>query len=184
LPGGSHIRISREESTSMVRTLSMLAALVLAAATLAVCVADDPSRQAAVRERSADVMPFDLSATTHVFTKTPTGGVQRVITTDPSDSKQAQLVRAHLTDVAQRFSHGDFSDPTHVHGAGMPGLAALKTNDSRDLHVKYRDVPAGGEIEYSSDRQPIITALHDWFDAQVADHGHDAMMGHDHTMSH
>ena len=168
----------------MVRTLPTLAVLVLATATIAVCVADDPSRQATVRERSADVMPFDLSATTHEFTKTPTGGVQRVITKDPNDSKQAQLVRAHLTDIAQRYSHGDFSDPTHVHGAGMPGLADLKASASGDLQVKYRDVPAGGEIEYRSVRPATVAALHEWFDAQVSDHGHDAMMGHDHAMSH
>jgi hypothetical protein len=168
----------------MSRTVSALAFLVLATAALAVCLADDVSRQATVRERSTDVMPFDLSATTHVFTKTSTGGVQRVVTKDPSDSKQAQLVRAHLTDVAQRFSRGDFSDPAHVHGAGMPGLAALKASAPGDLQVQYRDVRAGGEIEYRSDRQATVTALHEWFDAQVSDHGHDAMMGHDHATPH
>ena len=168
----------------MLRTVSALTGLVLAIATLTVCLADDPSRQATVRERSADVMPFDLNATTHIFTKTSTGGIQRVVTKNPGDSKQAQLVRAHLTDIAQRFGRGDFSDPTHVHGAGMPGLAALKASAPGDLQVQYRDVPAGGEIEYTGDRPATISALHEWFDAQVSDHGHDAMMGHDHGLSH
>lgn len=168
----------------MWRNVPALAALILITATPTVSLADEPSRQTAVRERGADVMPFEMSATTHVFTKTSTGGVQRVVAKDPRDSKQARLVRAHLTDIAQRFSRGDFSEPAHVHGAGMPGLAALKAGASRDLQVQYRDVPAGGEIEYKSAKQATIAALHEWFDAQVSDHGHDATMGHDHAIPH
>lgn len=38
-------------------------------------VAGDPERQAEVSERGAQVMPFKLSATTHVFTKTPVGAL-------------------------------------------------------------------------------------------------------------
>src|SRR6476661_8385628 len=41
--------------------------------------ASDSARQAEVARRGADVMPFDLKATTHVFTKTADGGVQRVV---------------------------------------------------------------------------------------------------------
>jgi hypothetical protein len=47
----------------------------------------DASRQEAVRERSADVMPFDMNATTHIFTKTPEGGVQRVVVKTPPGHK-------------------------------------------------------------------------------------------------
>ena len=171
-----------EKSTSIVRNVQTLAVLCIGWAGFAVCQADETPRQATVRERGADVMPFDLSATAHVFTKTSTGGVQRVLTKDPTDAKQAQSVRAHLTDIARRFGRRDFSDPTHVHGAGMPGLAALEASAPGELLVQYRDVPSGGEIEYRSDRPAIVTALHDWFDAQVSDHGRDAMMGHDHAM--
>ena len=36
---------------------------------------DLAERQAAVAEAGADVMPFDLDATTHVFTTTDNGGI-------------------------------------------------------------------------------------------------------------
>src|SRR6202035_5302595 len=86
----------------------------------------DPSRQEGLRERSADVMPFDMNATTHVFTKTPEGGVQRVVVKSPGDTKQTALIRRHLRDIADRFARGDFGAPTDVHGAEMPGLGALQ----------------------------------------------------------
>jgi hypothetical protein len=97
----------------------------------------------------------------------------------PADNRNADIV---LT--VNRHYTQHISDPTHVHGAGMPGLAALKASAPGDLQVQYRDVRAGGEIEYRSDRQATVTALHEWFDAQVSDHGHDAMMGHDHATPH
>jgi hypothetical protein len=86
-----------------------------------------------------------------------------------------------LRDIADRFGRGDFGAPTDVHGADMPGLAALKTTSQGDLQVRYRDLQAGAEIQFSSHNPKVISALHEWFDAQVADHGNDAMAGHDHA---
>ena len=145
----------------------------------------DPSRQEAVRERSADVMPFDMNATTHIFTKTPEGGVQRVVVKSPGDTRQTVLIRRHLKDIADKFAKGDFDAPADVHGAGMPGLAVIKSAIPGDLQVRYRDLQSGAEIRYSSSNPKVISALHAWFDAQLADHGKDAMAGHDHgSMQH
>ena len=41
-----------------------------------------------------------------------------------------------------------------------------------------------GEIVYRSDEPRLVAALHQWFDAQLSDHGHDAMAGHDPAMMH
>jgi hypothetical protein len=141
----------------------------------------DPSRQEIVRQRSADLMPFDMNATTHVFTKTPTGGVQRVVIKTPGDTEQTALIRRHLRDIADKFARGDFGAPADVHGADMPGLAALKSAIPGDLQVRYRDLQSGAEIRYSSRNPKVVAAVHEWFDAQVADHGMDAMAGHDHA---
>ena len=51
-------------------------------------------RQEEVAARGAEVMPFKRRATTHVFTKTPTGGLQQVIAKDPSDTEQIRLIRS------------------------------------------------------------------------------------------
>jgi hypothetical protein len=58
--------------------VSALTGLLLPAFSPAFGQTADPSRQEAVRERSADVMPFDMNATTHIFTKTPEGGVGKI----------------------------------------------------------------------------------------------------------
>jgi hypothetical protein len=165
--------------------VSALTGLLLLAVAPAFGQTADPSRQGTVRERSADVMPFDMNATTHIFTKTPEGGVQRVVVKSPGDTKQTALIRLHLKDIEDRFARGDFGAPTDVHGAEMPGLAALKAAVPGELHVRYRDLQSGAEIQYSSDDPKLVSALHEWFDAQVADHGTDAMAGHDHdSMQH
>ncbi|WP_370689639.1 hypothetical protein [Paraburkholderia fungorum] len=43
--------------------------------------ADEPQRQSEIAQRSAEVMPFSLSATTHIFRKTSDGGTQCVFHT-------------------------------------------------------------------------------------------------------
>ena len=98
----------------------------------------------------------------------------------PGDTKQTALIRRHLKDIAGRFARGDFGAPTDVHGAQMPGLGAPKAAVPGELHVRYRDLRSGAEIQYSSHDPKHVSALHEWFDAQVADHGKDAMAGHDH----
>ena len=161
--------------------VSTLTGLALLAVAPAFSQTADTARQEIVRQRSADVMPFDMNATTHVFTKTPTGGIQRVILKTPGDTGQTALIRHHLRDIANKFAHGDFGASADVHGADMPGLAALKSAIPGDLQVRYRDVQSGAEIRYSSRNPRVVVALHEWFDAQLADHGTDAMAGHDHA---
>lgn len=79
-----------------------------------------------VAERGAHVMPFDLEKTVHIFSKTDTGGIQQVIAKDKADSKQISLIRLHLSQIAEEFQRGDYSNPENIHDATMPGLAELK----------------------------------------------------------
>jgi len=83
--------------------------------------AADPQRQAEVATRGAEVMPFSLAATTHIFTKTADGGTQRVVAKRATDTKQVQLVREHLREIQAQFKQGDFSGPSQIHGTDMPG---------------------------------------------------------------
>lgn len=126
-------------------------------------------RQADVSEAGAAVMPFDLDATTHVFEKLPDGGLQTVVA-DTDDDEQVALIRMHLSEEAERFARGDFHDPAAIHGHDMPGLHALVTGHE-SLTVVYREVERGAEIRYGSDDPALVEALHQWFDAQLADHG-------------
>ena len=146
--------------------------------------AADKTRQEAVAGRGADVMPFALQATTHIFTKTKTGGIQQVVTKSAKDEAQIRLVREHLKEIAAQFSKGDFSGPAHIHGDDMPGLAELRKADPAAIKLQYREIKSGGQIVYTAADPELVKALHRWFDAQLSDHGHDAMEGHDHSRMH
>jgi|GEM_PF-620533 len=140
----------------------------------------DTSRQAIVAARGAEVMPFSLDATTHVFSKTQGGGTQRVYAKNISDAEQIRLIREHLHQIGKHFGSGNFSSPTAIHGEAMPGLSILKQAKPGEIEVRYHKLPNGAELRYSSKKRALVKALHQWFDAQLADHGKDAMAGHAH----
>jgi hypothetical protein len=132
--------------------------------------------QAAMRGRAAQVMPFDLSATTHTFTKTDRGGVQQVLANDPADGRNIGLIRSHLQQEAAAFRTGDYSDPARIHGMDMPGVKELQAGASR-VEVRYQPLPAGARITYSSSDPVLVAALHAWFDRQTSDHAMPGMGG-------
>lgn len=154
--------------------------VLLTAVVTSVAFAGDPERQAEVAARGAGVMSFKLSATTHMFTKTPEGAIQQVVVKDPKDTDQVRLIRQHLSTVAKQFAQGDFSGPTEIHGAQMTGLAKLKEAKPGEIDVRYQDLLDGGQIAYSSHAPELVEALHQWIDAQLSDHGPDAQEGHEH----
>jgi hypothetical protein len=156
--------------------LGLVAGIGVATIAFALWRSGEPPRQEIVAERGSAVMPFDLKATTHVFKPTEAGGIQTVVADDRTDAGQIALVRGHLADEAQRFQQGDFGDPAMIHGMDMPGLGVLESSVG-SLTVSYRDVAAGGEITFQSTDPQVVQALHDWFAAQLSDHGPDARTG-------
>ncbi|MFC7513422.1 aspartate carbamoyltransferase [Herbaspirillum sp. GCM10030257] len=155
----------------------VLAAAVPGATVFAQHATSVHQRQAEVAQRGADVMPFDLAATTHIFTKTKDGGIQRVITKRRNDNAQVKLVRQHLRDIQQQFKAGDFSGPSHIHGQNMPGLSTLREARPGQISISYRDIKGGAELQYHTAETKFTAALHQWFDAQLSDHGNDATDG-------
>lgn len=155
--------------------LLLLAGLGVAGSALA---ASPPSRQAEVAARGPQVMPFDLAATRHVFTATPTGGEQQVLVRQSGDRAQIALIRLHLSALREQFLAGDFSGPAQLHGPDMPGLASLRQAPRGRLSITYHDLPEGAVLRYSSHDPALVDALHRWFRAQLDDHGDDAMEGH------
>lgn len=134
------------------------------------------ARQERVAERGSEVMPFDLEATTHVYEKTGNGGVQEVVGDDPGDEENVAAIREHLREEAAAFSRGEFSDPASIHGEEMPGLAELEAGAGR-VEVSYEELPDGAQIVLQSDDPKLVGAIHEWFDAQLSDHGDDAEEG-------
>lgn len=137
--------------------------------------ADETARLAEVASRGTKVMPFSLAKTQHQFTKTEAGGVQRIIARDDMDLEQVWLIRSHLEDLANKFSLGDFSGPRFIHGAAMPGLELLSQAKPGQLQIAYYAEAAGARLTYRTTDAQLLKALHAWFDAQVHDHGDDAV---------
>ena len=131
------------------------------------------TRQAEVAKRGAQVMPFDLEQTTHMFQKLEDGGLQKVVVKDPANQKQIALIQSHLKEESKKFRKGDFADPAKIHGEDMPGLAELKAGAAK-IDVRYTALSDGAQIRYTTKDTKLITALHRWFDAQLSDHGRHA----------
>jgi hypothetical protein len=131
------------------------------------------TQQEHVHRMSHNVMPFDMSKTLHVFKMTEAGGVMRVIARDPGESDQVALIRRHLKHEADKFQHGDYSDPAMLHGKDMPGLKELQAGAS-GITISYSEIPAGAEIRFETKDLHLLTAIHRWFGAQLSEHGADA----------
>jgi hypothetical protein len=141
----------------------------------------EPASEARLDEvvaRGVHVMPFNLEQTTHVFSTTENGGIQQVIVKDKANAEQIALIRSHLSKIAREFNQGDFSNPVKIHGDKMAGLDALRTAKKGALSIIYKELPEGAQIDYSSEHPDLVTAIHQFFEAQLSDHARHAVSGH------
>lgn len=60
----------------------------------------------------------------------------------------------------------------------MPGLAELKNAKPGQVSIAYKDVKGGGQLTFKTEDLLLVAALQKWFDAQLSDHGKDAVEGH------
>jgi len=131
------------------------------------------TKQEQVHHMSHQVMPFDMSKTVHLFKMTDSGGVQKVLVRNPQETDQILLIRQHLSHETIMFQHGNYADPTKLHGSDMPGIAELRANQSK-VHVSYSELPEGAQIIFETKDLSMVTAIHRWFGAQLSEHGADA----------
>ncbi len=130
-------------------------------------------RQHMIHSNSHMVMPFDMNMATHYFIKGDNGGTIMIKSKERDDSTQTALIRNHLKKEEQLFSNADFKDPKTLHGKDMPGLDILSSSKGK-FDVKYYEIPQGAELIFNSQDTTVIHAIHEWFDAQLRDHGKDA----------
>jgi hypothetical protein len=187
MTAGAGLSLHRDKYSTMQIPSFIVLLLALCAGLAAQTAAGEPAppaRQAEVAARGAQVMPFELAATSHVFTKNRNGGLQQVLVRNPKDKEQLRLVHSHLREIAGRFQAGDFSAPARIHGDAMPGLAQLKQAKPGEVAVHYRELHNGAQIRYATSNPALVPVLHQWFDAQLSDHGADAREGHAHHHGH
>lgn len=138
-----------------------------------------------VVQRGKHVMPFDLEKTLHVFSKTPSGGFQQVVVKVADNTEQIEMIRQHLSKIANEFKNNNFSNPVKIHGDTMPGLAILSKAKQGQISIEYSALNNGAQIVYASDSTILIEAIHQFFDAQLRDHARHAISEHNmHKMHH
>lgn len=161
--------------TTLFRKIFLTLATLSIFMTGAAAQGDPTARQKEVAEQGAMVMPFNVHNSTHVFLKAADGGIQQVVAKDGTDKDLIAAIRMHLGSEAARFQQGNYSDPMKIHGMDMPGVQYLSKVKSGQIGIKYLDLPKGGEIRYTGKDPATVDAIHKWFDAQLSDHGEDAI---------
>lgn len=134
---------------------------------------DSTMRQHMIHLDSPMVMPFNMNKVTHYFIKKNNGGILIIKVNELKDTSQITLIRDHLKKELELFSNADFRDPKTLHGMNMPGIDILEKS-KRKLKVEYKELKDGAQLTFASPDSIIIDAIHQWFDAQLRDHGSDA----------
>ena len=131
--------------------------MTLALALLAAAPAPAQHTGRAAGHLGAQVMPFDLVRSLHVFTPTPRGGMQEVISRD-GDAAQVRLIQAHLRHEADAFARGDYADPMAIHGTNMPGVESLRQGADR-VRVSFELIRQGARIRFETADPRLVTAV-------------------------
>ncbi len=113
-------------------------------------------------------MGVDQYTSTHVFESLPDGG-RIVLQRDSVDSAGTAIIRAHMLDIAGKFSAGDFTIPGMVHAQTVPGTAEMTALHDR---IRYRadTLPRGGQVRITSSDSSAIAAIHEFLAFQRSDH--------------
>ncbi len=137
-----------------------------------------PDQNDKVQKLVQELVPYNLKQTLQTFSKTVHGGIMHVVAKSANDGQQIKLIQANLLKTANDYKKGDYSVTERIHGADMPGLAQLKTAETNDIKFEYKALPDGAQIHFSSEYPLFVDALHEWFDAQISDHGNAVIPGH------
>jgi hypothetical protein len=137
-----------------------------------------PIQMAEVSQRQKQMVPYSPDKTLQTFTKTVHGGVQHVVAKSADDTREIKSIQTYLQKLANDFRKGDFSVTEQMHGPDMPGLAQLKKAETDDIQFKYETLENGAQIHYSTEYPQYVQALHEWFDAQISEHGNDVVPEH------
>lgn len=130
--------------------------------------ASDDSSFAALQSRGHEAMGVDQYTSQHRFESLPDGG-RIVLVRDTADTAGAATIRAHMRDIAGRFSQGDFTIPGFVHAQEVPGTRLMAARRGR-ITYEARDLPGGAEVRIQTGDAEAVAAIHDFLAFQRSDH--------------
>lgn len=130
--------------------------------------ATSDSAFAAVQERGKAVMGVDQHASSHRFMPLPEGG-KITLALDPADTAGVTTIRNHMSDVAKRFSEGDFALTSMVHAQVVPGTAEMAAGRER-IRYSVERVPGGATVWMQTRDPDLVKAIHQFLEFQAQDH--------------
>jgi len=128
----------------------------------------DDSTFAGVQARGQEAMGVDQYTSEHRFEPLADGGrieLQR----DSADRAGVATIRAHMRDIADRFSRGDFTIPGFVHSQDVPGTRVMTERKGR-ITYQANDLPGGAEVRIRSADSVAVAAVHEFLAFQRTDH--------------
>jgi hypothetical protein len=123
---------------------------------------------ASLQARGASAMGVDQYTSAHRFEPLPDGGrieLQR----DATDRAGVETIRAHMRDIATRFSRGDFTIPGFVHAQEVPGTRVMAERKGQ-ITYEARELPGGGEVRIRATDPAAVQAIHEFLAFQRSDH--------------
>jgi hypothetical protein len=130
--------------------------------------ASSDSAFAAMQARGKMAMGVDQYESAHRFDVLPDGG-RIALEMNANDSLSITQIRAHLKLIEHAFEAGDFTTPAFVHMRSMPGTATMARRKAV-IKYSYADLERGGEVRITSRDPRAIAAIHEFLEAQRAEH--------------
>lgn len=119
--------------------------------------------------RGDQAMGFSHEKTTHHFRLYKDGGAIEVSANDAKDTDSRNMIRMHLSHIAQMFAEGAFDTPMFIHSTTPPGVATMK--GLRDqISYQYLNADNGGRVRIRSANSRAVAAVHDFLRFQIAEH--------------
>ena len=80
-----------------------------------------------------------------------------------------ETIRAHMRDIADRFSRGDFAIPGFVHARNVPGTLVMADRQTQ-ITYEMRELPGGAEVRIRAADPVALAAVHEFLAFQRTDH--------------
>jgi TusA-related sulfurtransferase len=130
---------------------------------------DHHAHHAGVNERGDKVMGFSHEKTIHRFRLMADGGLIEIVARDPNDFTSRDQIRAHLREIEQKFSAGDFTAPALIHAQTPPGLTVIKELNAL-INYQFGENVAGGRLRILTTDPKAISAIHEFLRFQISEH--------------
>jgi hypothetical protein len=126
-------------------------------------------RAAGVDARGDHAMGFSHEKSAHHFRLLSDGGAIEVVANEPDDSATRDEIRAHLSQIAQMFTAGDFHFPMFIHDKVPPGVAVMESKRAA-ISYTFEPTPIGGRVRIATADKDALGAIHQFLAFQIDDH--------------